>query len=691
MRSILAARNFPGIYAISGNCCHSWTLPGSTRNIRIEVKASMTATNLKSGNARSRSFALAMVFAALLMWTLQAQIPNPIQAAKDAVNKAKQQNNAAAPSSRSGAPAANNSVNAANKDGAINPPAGTKIEATLLSPPLPGAGFVVSPLGIHMATLAHSGSRSVVIYDNVEGPKFDQIMGGNALAAFAFSSDGSHFAYCEQQGNAVVVMEDGKEIWRAEVEGGISGGNCGAGDMHFTSNSKHLYFLASTRIAVGPQKYDAASFVFDGQANPPGALAGLPSISFSPDGDHYAYLWTDASTASRRGDQQIVKLIVDGKPAPYLAGPMQWSTDSKHLFSMTRGSGAVDLLLDGKPIAHANDLRLFIPPTGDMTAFLITRTAPPPGGVLLAINNKPVPGGEVPNGQGGIQSVIFSKDGKHYAAQYENASHQKFVLWDGKKGLTYRNLIAFKGREEHDARYFDFTPDGRVIYLADDPGANQYLVIGDKESDQIRATTEVVVSATGHVMANSASNATFGAGINLDGKYLQIPYGIATWYLGFSPDGNHYAFVLQTRDSPVLFLDGAAQPNTVYVPNATNTAFAFSPDSKHFAYFYRTANDMGVCLDGKCVSGGNGNNYFNLTFSADSNHLFWVSNSPRAFRLFVDGKPVLESGAPAFQSFPKETWQTSGPSGMILLAHDNEGYKRISITPSPQSSLATLR
>lgn len=24
-------------------------------------------------------------------------------------------------------------------------------------------------------------------------------------------------------------------------------------------------------------------------------------------------------------------------------------------------------------------------------------------------------------------------------------------------------------------------------------------------------------------------------------------------------------------------------------------------------------------------------------------------------------------------------------------AHDNEGYKRISITPSPQSSLATLR
>jgi len=656
----------------------------------------MTFTNWNSRNARPCTFARAAVAVGLMTFTLKAQFPNPIQAAKDALNKAKQQKKGGAQPAASTTPAnttpAANTSPTANANGAISVPPGTKIEAKLLSPPLPGAGFAVSPLGIHMATLAHSGSRSVVIYDNVEGPKFDQIVGGSALVAFAFSSDGSHFAYCGQQGNAVVVMEDGKEIWRSEVEGGISAGNCGVGDMHFTSNSKHLYFEANTRIAVGPQKYDATSFVFDGQASPPGVVTALPGISFSPDGDHYAYLWTDASTASRRGDQQITKLIVDGKPAPYLAGPQPWSADSKHLYSMTRGSGFVDLLVDGKPIARASDLRLFVPPIGDMTAFLVTKAQPPPGGVFLAINNKPVPGSEVPNGQGGIlQGVTFSKDGKHYAVQYENASHQKFVLWDGKKGLTYRNLLAFKGREEHDARFFDFTPDGRVIYLADDPSAIQYLVIGDKESDQIRGASEVVVSATGHVMANSMSNASNGAGINLDGKYLQIPYGTAAGNLGFSPDGNHYAFVLQTRDSPVLYLDGVAQPNTVYIPTATSTAYAFSPDGKHFAYFYRTANDMGVCLDGKCVSGGNGNNYFNLTFSADSNHLFWVSNSPRAFRLFVDGKPVLESGAPSFQFFPKETWQTSGPSGLILLAHDNEGYKRVSITPSPQSSLATIR
>jgi hypothetical protein len=654
--------------------------------------------NSKSGNARSCTFALATVVAALSVWTLNAQILNPIQAAKDALNKARQQTNAAPqrsansnPAAANGTPAAANGTPAANNNGAFNPPPGTKIEATLLSPPLPGAGFAVSPLGIHMATLTHSGSRPVVLYDNVEGPKFDQIMGGgNAQTAFAFSPDGSHYAYCGQQGNAAVVMEDGKEVWRGSETDGP--GSCPAADMHFTSNGKHLYFLANTRVSANGQSYNAQSFVFDGQANPPGTLAGLASVSFSPDGDHYAYFWTDASTSSRRAEQQIVKLIIDGKPAPYVAGPLQWSADSKHLYAMVRASGTVDLLLDGKPIARANDLRLFVPPTGDMTAFLITRAQPAPPAVLLAVGNKPVPGSELPGGQGAITNVTFSRDGKHYAAQYENANHQIFVFWDGKKGLTYRNLVGFKTREEREARIFDFTPDGRVIYLAANPSAGQYLVVGDKESDEIRGATEVAISSTGHVMTNSMANATSTAGINLDGKYLQLPPGTSTAYLGFSPDGNHYAFMLQTRDSnQVLYLDGVAQPSTVFIPNATNTAYAFSLDSKHFAYFYRTANDMGVCLDGKCISGGNGNNYYNLTFSADSNHLFWTTNLPRSFRLFIDGKPVLESGAPSYTFFPKETWQTSGPSGLILLTHDNEGYKRISITPSPQSSLATLR
>jgi hypothetical protein len=650
----------------------------------------MKFTNWKPGNARSRTFVFATVVAALLVCTLKAQIPNPIQAAKDALNAAKQQTKGGAQPSSSGAPAAANGTPATNNNGALNPPPGTKIEATLLSPPLPGAGFVISPLGIHMATIAHSGSRMVVIYDNVEGPKFDTIMGGNPIAAIAFSPDGARYAYCGQQGNEAIVIADSKEMWRSSetnVQGGLDGASCGAGTMRFSSNSKHLYIPSSSRF----NSTLATRFVVDGQAAPQGAPGNLADYAFSPDGEHYSYLWTDPA-AGNRVTPQNQKLIIDGKPAPYLAGGMQWSPDSKHLYSTLRASGVVDLLLDGKPIARADDLRLFLPPVGDLTAFLITKARPAPTGVLLAVGNKPVPGSEITGGQGNIGNVTFSRDGKHYAAQYENASHQKFVFWDGKKGLTYRGLIAFKAREERDTRFLDFTPDGRVIYLADDPSAIQYLVIGDKESDPIRGATEVVVSPTGHVMANSMGNATSGAGINLDGKFLQLPRANVTAYLGFSPDGEHYAFVVQTPDSNrVVYRDGVAQPNSLFIPGGTDTAFTFSPDSKHLAYFYHTGNDIGVCFDGKCVPASNSNNPYNLTFSADSNHLYWTNNSPRSFRLFVDGKPVLESGAPSNLAFPKETWQTSGPSGLILLGHDNEGYKRVSITPSPQSSLATLR
>src|SRR5580658_5374993 len=148
----------------------------------------MTFMNSKSGNARLHTFALATVLTVSVVWTLEAQIANPIQAAKDAL-KAKQPSKATTPASAASNPAANN-------NGTISPPPGTKVEATLLSPPLPGAGFAVSPLGIHMATLTRSGSRPVVLYDNAEGPKFDQIIGGqNSQTAFAFSPDGTRYAY----------------------------------------------------------------------------------------------------------------------------------------------------------------------------------------------------------------------------------------------------------------------------------------------------------------------------------------------------------------------------------------------------------------------------------------------------------------------------------------------------------------
>jgi hypothetical protein len=47
--------------------------------------------------------------------------------------------------------------------------------------------------------------------------------------------------------------------------------------------------------------------------------------------------------------------------------------------------------------------------------------------------------------------------------------------------------------------------------------------------------------------------------------------------------------------------------------------------------------------------------------------------------------------APAPNGFSKETWQADGTSGLILLMVDNAGFKRVSITPAPDSGIATMR
>jgi hypothetical protein len=89
-----------------------------------------------------------------------------------------------------------------NDSGPFKPPAGTKIEEKVLAPLQEGASFEVSPHGVHVATVSTDGSRAVVFYDGVVGPKFDQILalptGRNAR--IAFSPDGNRYAYCARLG-----------------------------------------------------------------------------------------------------------------------------------------------------------------------------------------------------------------------------------------------------------------------------------------------------------------------------------------------------------------------------------------------------------------------------------------------------------------------------------------------------------
>ncbi len=575
-----------------------------------------------------------------------------------------------------------------NDSDRFTPPAGTKIDPVVMAPVEQGAQVAVSPRGIHVATVSHGGSRAVIIYDGVPGPKFDQLfMEGGGGHPVIFSPDGNHWAYCGQQGSTWVVMEDGKELNRSSdtVNGAMSNNSCMLG---FTSNSKHLFYTSQVSVDAS---HSANHFVFDGKSTPLAADGDLRNYAFSPDGNHVAYFISNPDP--RTTDQG--KLWIDGKPAPYDAGSPQWSADSEHLYTMRsvrvadpRIGSVQEFLLDGKPFLRADYARLFIPPVGNMMVAIVSRLHENPPVQFLVIGGKQIPGSEV---AGQISAITFSPDGKHYAASYGNANHRAYVFCDGKKGLEYPTVTSLA-----------FNADSsKLFYQAYDTSTGaRYFVFGGEESERIPQLTETVFAPVGGHVAT-----TGGGFVTMDCQILKIPnvnpQTIQATAPSFSPDGSHWAFTLHDRGGMTLYVDGAPRlgyglVNNGPLSNISTRPYIFSPDNKHIAYFCRSSNpaagdDMYVCLDGKAARVGPPAYYANLAFTGDSNHLVWTKNLPLGeIRIFVDGKPVQDGFPLSVSGFQKETWQIGPEGNLLVLLQDDKSLNRIAITPSPQTSLSTL-
>ena len=177
--------------------------------------------------------------------------------------------------------------------GPLKLPAGSKIDEKVMAPVQDRAKFEISPHGVHLATVETEGSRAVVWYDGVEGPKFDDIIVQNGSGgAIVFSPDGNRYAYCGRSGNQYVVMVDGKELVRSsesQSSGRLDVGSCMLG---FTSNSKHVFFFSAGHIDNPDRNF--TRFVFDGKPELPSTPnSDFRTIAFSPDGNHYAYIWQD--------------------------------------------------------------------------------------------------------------------------------------------------------------------------------------------------------------------------------------------------------------------------------------------------------------------------------------------------------------------------------------------------------------
>jgi len=100
----------------------------------------------------------------------------------------------------------------------------------------------------------------------------------------------------------------------------------------------------------------------------------------------------------------------------------------------------------------------------------------------------------------------------------------------------------------------------------------------------------------------------------------------------------------------------------------------------------------GLFLDGKYIPIVANSGMKRLEFTADSKHIVWGQGVPSrdALRIFVDGKAVAE-GDTAVSANSKEAWWDMAPDGSLsVLVQDDHNLKRITITPSAETSVAAL-
>lgn len=563
-----------------------------------------------------------------------------------------------------------------------------KVEEQVLLTGDSGREYFVSPRGQHVAAVVLRGSRQVVVHDGVDGPKFDEVLKG----AIIFSPDGTRYAYVARTGQEYVYMVDGKERARYPIVEGhkvadfYAGDtvNCCDGTPRFTSNSRHVFWVQ--KEAIGNTRNVGERFVFDGKPEALGAITD--SISFSDDGDRYAYLLVDPQTQTTQRS-----LFVDGKPAGWLGGGLQFTGDSKHLLTqivLPNGKGT-QVHLDGKLWFSApGDVRLYPAPVTDLVVVAV-RNGPHDNSQSLVVGGRKIPGAE----KVVVHHVYFSADGKHWAAHVRTPANSNFMVVDGKKGPDYESVIGA-----------GFTTDGRFVYQAGMTGRH-FIIAGDQESDGY-ALLPVLNHLAGAGSATLRSNAVIIAGnrVGFIGKLNQgsvnasvvvdfkTTPAISAFGLIFSADASRYAYAAG-HPKPFLFVDGVQQRDRV--DNSSDIArggidptIIFSRDGKHFAY--RAALDAlpgrGLALNGKVI-GTESPWAANLTFTPDGKHLLWLGRLAGRQGVYVDGERVVTIDMS--RNLENESSWSMGADGVLtIVAQDGGSVKRFRITPSSDRSIDTM-
>jgi hypothetical protein len=553
---------------------------------------------------------------------------------------------------------------------AANCQAEIKIEEKIVGPAFtPGVVYTLSPKGMHVATVHGRDGKTLVTVDGVEGPLIDKIFDSAAFGIVEkisedgyytrtelkwtgpvkFSPNGERHAYAGQIGQEVVVILDGKEIFR----GPASQSGPAVEYLQFSPDSKHLFFHNRTS-----DSYQSYRLLLDGQPVTP-AFEGAQMPFFSKDGSRWGLL----AGKPKMPNQKF--LIIDGKDAGYVGEQPQFTPDGKHLVCIAGQMAKFSLLVDGKEMVSGQGIDKFvISPTGDIGAIVIPGSD---GRKKLFLNGKPT--------ADDAADVVFSPDGKHMAAIC-GLNQKAWVILDGQKHKEFWPI-----------QNVAFTPDSsKCVYVAG-IGEKSYVVVNGKENDEgnVLLHYRPIYSVTGNSII-------YEAGFMM--KRLSVHYNdhvesqsLANFNLTLSPDGQHYLYYRSDPDNLVRLIEDG----TMNAPPSMQMGgpIFFSPDSKHFvAPLFQS-----FWCDGQKIVSPN----TPIGFTPDSQHLILKGrdSTPDGITLntyYVNGDLVAKFSARGSTwsgyGIPK-AWEQQ-PNGTIVFVGAvtgvERGYgpvKRITVTPDP--------
>lgn len=575
------------------------------------------------------------------------------------------------------------------------PAAAPKVEETVIGPTNVGGAYTVAFAGAHVAYSGKKGTRFYVSVNGVSGPEFDALYKTNGPefyypekagvwrspepgrdgndAPVLFSRDGSHYAYSGRQGEEYVVMHDGKEVGRFPTNTRTQNG------PKLSPLGKHVYWTEGKM----EQGRSIGRTVIDGKATEWGMVV---EPVFSPDDTQFAW----AVSVKGPADQFAKSLIyLNGKPAGYEGQSPMFTADSKSLLVVSNDGGAA-VLLDGKRVISGNPqvTKVVVGPVGKRYGAIVRQQEGSQFIDYLYIDGKQVPDSHY------AQDVWFSPDGKRYAAMCKNPfGGTPAMLIDG-DAYEFARI---------DAAPPLWTADSSKIIFTGGTNEGSFIAVNDDLYEYAHSLIQPVVAQTGNTFAwgtlgrgAEGHSMTVGTkGVLPQGVYVNNPFVL-------SPDGSRFAYFVSKygrSDLAGLVIDdkfyngfGPAYLNRWLTSSlAASIPFVFSPDSKHVAYAGRSgAASRNSLYINETVVQANVDTVAFVTFTPDSQHLFWMNMDPRWMNdVYVDGQMAVHANGSFFREMPV-SFEVDAKGVATFLAQDGDVVKRYRITPPSDTSVATL-